>query len=160
MDMMEIRHRVLHPPKSASGPWLDYPSLTYDQSDLICSDGTHWTWNSGNYWEYSRTVEPKMIKAWFSSPQNLFSNNSSSYEVWAAGTQFSFRSQGTAYRSLSSNGLFPITFDMTTGVISRSDDSVVTTIPMNKLPFLLNCIAGRAGASNNNQYLYGIQVWL
>lgn len=165
MDMMEIRHRVLlHLPKSASGPWLDYPTLTYDQQPLICSDGTQWTWNSGNYWEYSRTVEPKMVKAWFSNVngrnQNLFSNNSTSYEAWVGSTFFNFRSQGTAYRNLASNDLFPITFDMTTGVISRSDDSVITTIPLNKFPFLLNCIAGRAGASNNNQYLYGIQVWL
>ena len=150
--------------EKSDAPWLDYPSLTYDQSDLICSDGTHWTWNSGRYWEYSKTVEPKMIKAWFSEvngqSQNLFSNNSSAYEAWQNGSSFNFRSQNTAYRSLKANDLYPITFDMSTGEISRSDGTIITTIPTSKFPFLLNCIAGRAGASNNNQYLYGIQVWL
>lgn len=150
--------------QKSNTPWLDYPVLTYDGSPLVCSDGTQWTWNTGRYWECSKTVEPKMIKAWFQeatgTSQNLFSNNTSNYEVWQNGLSFNFRSQGTAYRTLVANGLYPITFDMVTGEISRSDGSIVTTIPTNKFPFLLNCIAGRAGASNNNQYLYGIQVWL
>ena len=145
-------------------PWLDYPVLMYEGNPLICSDGTQWTWNSGKYWEYPETVEPRLIKAWFQEAtgtgQNLFSNNSSTYEVWQTGSTFNFRSQNTAYRNLRANNLYPVTFDMVTGEISRSDGSVITTIPTTKFPFLLNCIAGRAGASNNNQYLYGIQIWL
>lgn len=159
-----MRRRLMMLQKQSDAPWLDYPTLTYDQSDLICSDGTHWTWNSGGYWEYASTVEPKMIKAWFQETsgtgQNLFSNNSSSYECWQNGTSFNFRSKGNVYRTLKANDLYPITFDFVTDQITRSDGTVITAIPSTWLPFQLSCIAGRAGASNNNQYLYGIQVWL
>ena len=149
---------------TSDAPWLDYQTLTCNQQDLICSDGTHWTWNSGGYWEYSSAVEPKMIKAWFQesngTSQNLFSNNSSTYEVWQNGMGFNFRSKGNVYRNIRAYDLYPITFDFVEGKITRSDDTVITAIPSNWLPFQLSCIAGRAGASNNNQYLYGIQVWL
>lgn len=105
-----------------------------------------------------------MIKAWFQTTsgtgQNLFSNNTPTYECWQNGSDFNFRPSGHAYRGLKPNGLYPVTFDMVTGEISRSDGTIMLTVPQNELPFYLNCIAGRAGASNNNQYLYGIQVWL
>lgn len=165
MDMMEIRHRILlHPPKSGDGPWLDYPTLTYNQQPLICSDGTRWTWNSGNYWEYPEDVQPTMVKAWFTTgngiQQNLFSNNAMKYEVWASGTAFNFRSNNFVQRNLKTNGLYPVTFDFVEKKITLSDGTLIHEIAANWLPFYFNCIAGRAGATNNNQYLYGIQVWL